>query len=245
MNIGTELLKNIHCKNLSSFGKVFLKGVNNLFEIPEELVKLGMDRIEGYPVEGFVKGKGPKTPSILLIGEAPGENEAIKGVPFIGRAGDELSKSLASIGLTRDDVYMTSAVRSRPYVWREKKERNGERTQRKYNRPPTQSEVIAHAPILDYELKNIVPQIIVTLGNVGLQRLLGKDAKVSLLHGQLLQKNVRHLQSLDSKEFVWSKESYLIIPTYHPASVFYRPSNRDFLEQDWENIGKYLTERKF
>lgn len=216
-----------------------------MFEIPEELIKLGMERIEGYPVEGFVKGKGPKNPSILLIGEAPGENEAIKGIPFIGRAGDELSKSLASIGLTRDDVYMTSAVRSRPYVWREKKGRNGELTQRKYNRPPTQSEVVAHAPILDYELKNIVPQIIVTLGNVGLQRLLGKDAKVSMLHGQLLQQPIRHLQSLDSKEFVWSKESYLLIPTYHPASVFYRPSNRDFLEQDWINIGNYIANSKY
>ncbi|SDN41620.1 DNA polymerase [Psychrobacillus sp. OK028] len=216
-----------------------------MFEIPEELIKLGMERIEGYPVEGFVKGKGPKNPSILLIGEAPGENEAIKGVPFIGRAGDELSKSLASIGLTRDNVYMTSAVRSRPYVWREKRGKNGELTQRKYNRPPTQSEVIAHAPILDFELKNIVPQIIVTLGNVGLQRLLGKEAKVSMLHGQLLEQPIRHLYALDSKEFVWSKESYLLIPTYHPASVFYRPSNRDFLEQDWKNIGKYLAERKF
>ena len=119
--------------------RIFLKGVVHLFEIPEELVQLGMDRIEGHSVEGFVKGKGPKTPAILLIGEAPGENEAIKGIPFIGRAGDELSKSLASIGLTREDVYMTSAVRSRPYVWREKKERNGELTKRKYNRPPTKS----------------------------------------------------------------------------------------------------------
>ena len=243
MNIEIEVLKSIHCKNLSSFGKVFLKGVNNLLEIPEELIKLGMDRMEGHSVEGFVNGKGPIKPSIMLIGEAPGENEAIKGVPFIGRAGDELSKSLASIGLTRDDVYMTSAVRSRPYVWREKKERNGELTQRKYNRPPTQSEVIAHAPILDYELKKVVPHIIVTLGNVGLQRLLGKDAKVSMLHGQLLQQPIQHLKSIDSKEFVWSNESYLLIPTYHPASVFYRPSNRDFLEQDWKSIGEFLKNK--
>lgn len=216
-----------------------------MFELPEELVKLGVERIAGFPVEGFVKGKGPKNPSILLIGEAPGENEAIEGIPFIGRAGNELNKSLASIGLTRADVYMTSAVRSRPYVWREKKSRNGELIQRKYNRPPTQLEVVAHAPILDYELENIVPNIIVTLGNVGLQRLLGKDAKVSMLHGELLHRPIRHLESLDSAEFTWSTESYMIIPTYHPASVFYRPSNRDFLEQDWINIGNYLANRKF
>lgn len=215
-----------------------------MFEIPDELVKLGIERIADFPVEGFVKGKGPKNPSILLIGEAPGENEAIKGVPFIGRAGDELNKSLASIGLTRDDVYMTSAVRSRPYVWREKKTRSGEIEQKKYNRPPTQLEIVAHAPILDYEIKNIVPQIIVTLGNVGLQRLLGKEATVSKLHGKLLHQPIRRLESLDSSTFIWTNESFMIIPTYHPASVFYRPSNRDFLEEDWNNIGKFLADRK-
>ncbi|MBD7946083.1 MULTISPECIES: uracil-DNA glycosylase [Psychrobacillus] len=201
---------------------------------------LCIKRIEGYPVEGFVKGKGPRKPTLMLIGEAPGENEAIQGIPFIGRAGEELKKSLASIGLTREDVYMTSAVRSRPFVWREKKERNGEAVRKKYNRPPTQKEIIAHAPILDYEITNISPLLIVTLGNVGLQRLLGREATVSKLHGQLLQKPVQFLQSLNSSEFVWSTETYTIIPTYHPASVFYRPSNRDFLEEDWIKIGEYI-----
>lgn len=201
---------------------------------------LCIKRIEGHPVEGFVKGKGPRKPTLMLIGEAPGENEAIQGIPFIGRAGEELKKSLASIGLTREDVYMTSAVRSRPFVWREKKERNGEAVRKKYNRPPTQKEIIAHAPILDYEITNISPLLIVTLGNVGLQRLLGRKATVSKLHGQVLQKPVQFLQSLNSSEFVWSTETYTIIPTYHPASVFYRPSNRDFLEEDWMKIGEYI-----
>ena len=212
-----------------------------MFELPEELVILGKKRIEGFPVEGFVKGKGPKKPTIMLIGEAPGENEAIEGVPFIGRAGVELGKSLGSIDLTRDDVYMTSAVRSRPYIWKDKKERNGEMTKRKYNRPPTQQEIIAHAPLLDYELQHLAPTVIVTLGNVGLQRLLGKDARVSVLHGQFIEHEVQHLASLDENKFVWSAEKYMLIPTYHPAAVFYRPSNRDFIEADWLKIGKYIA----
>lgn len=216
-----------------------------MFELTDELVALGMKRIEGCPVEGFVKGRGPLHPAILLIGEAPGENEAIQGLPFIGRAGEELNRSLASIGLTRDDVYMSSAVRSRPYVWKDKKARNGEITQRKYNRPPTQQEILAHAPLLDYELANIKPMIIVTLGNVGLQRLLGKDAKVSKLHGQVLTHPVRQLASLDENEYIWSTESHTLIPTYHPASVFYRPSNRDFLMEDWTKIGRYINSGKF
>ncbi|MFF2753850.1 uracil-DNA glycosylase [Psychrobacillus sp. NPDC058041] len=216
-----------------------------MFELPDQLVKIGMKRIEGFPVEGFVKGKGPKNPAIMLIGEAPGENEAIQGIPFIGRAGDELEKSLKSVDLTRDDVYMTSAVRSRPYMWKEKKMRNGEVIERKYNRQPTQQEIIAHAPLLDYEIKNIAPLVIVTLGNVGLQRLLGKEAKVSNLHGQVLEHAVRHLGSLEEIDYVWSEEKYIIIPTYHPAAVFYRPSNRDFIEEDWMKIGKYISVMKY
>lgn len=215
------------------------------FELPDELVTLGMKRIEGFPVEGFVKGKGPKNPILMLIGEAPGEKEGIQGIPFIGRAGDELKKSLESIGLTRDDVYMTSAVRSRPYIWREKKIRNGETIQKKYNRPPTPKEIIAHAPLLDYEIKNVAPMVIVTLGNVGLQRLLGKEAKVSNLHGKVIKQEVMHLASYVEDEYVWSKEKYIIIPTYHPAAVFYRPSNRDFLKEDWRKIGEYIAASKF
>nr|WP_298467699.1 uracil-DNA glycosylase [uncultured Psychrobacillus sp.] len=216
-----------------------------MFEIPNHLMDICIKRIEGSPVEGFVKGKGPRKPTLMLVGEAPGENEAIQGLPFVGRAGEELKKSLASIGLTREDVYMTSAVRSRPFIWKDKKERNGETVKKKYNRPPTQSEIIAHAPILDFELLNISPVLIVTLGNVGLQRLLGKSATVSKLHGQLLQRPVQILESLNSTQYTWSSETYTIIPTYHPASVFYRPSNREFLEDDWKTIGDYIKTQKF
>ncbi|MEI4770779.1 uracil-DNA glycosylase [Psychrobacillus sp. FJAT-51614] len=212
-----------------------------MFELPDELVKLGMKRIEGFPVEGFVKGRGPKDPTIMLIGEAPGENEAIQGIPFIGRAGNELAKSLNSINLTRDDVYMTSAVRSRPFQWKEKKMRNGEITEKKYNRPPTQQEIIAHAPLLDFELKNISPVVIVTLGNVGLQRLLGKEVRISELHGQIIKHPVQHLASLEESVYKWSKEEYIIMPTYHPAAVFYRPSHREALEKDWIKIGEFIN----
>lgn len=71
-------------------------------------------------------GSGPEQPVLLLIGEAPGEFELVDGIPFIGRAGTELMKSLNSIGLTREDVYMTSAVRSRPYRWGKKKKEMGQ-----------------------------------------------------------------------------------------------------------------------
>jgi uracil-DNA glycosylase len=212
-----------------------------MFRIPESIAQLGKDRIEGFPVEGFIYGEGPRNPELMLIGEAPGEFELVDGIPFIGRAGKELMKSLATIDLSREDVYITSAVRSRPYRWGTKRERDGTLTERKYNRPPTQKEILAHAPVLDYELLTVKPKLIVTLGNVGLQRLLGRDSKVTELHGQLLERPVQYLKELDDTKFNWTNETYTIVPTFHPASIFYRPSHRPSLEADWLEIGRLLS----
>lgn len=213
-----------------------------MFRIPESIADVGKNRIEGFPVEGFVYGQGPKNPKLMLIGEAPGEFELVDGIPFIGRAGKELMKSLATIGLSREDVYITSAVRSRPYRWGTKKNRDGTETKRKYNRPPTQKEIIAHAPMLDYELFNVEPKLIVTLGNVGLQRLIGPSAKVTELHGQLLKRPIQYLDQLEDVKFKWTAESYKVVPTFHPASIFYRPSHRPSLDADWLAIGRMLEE---
>lgn len=215
-----------------------------MFQISESIAELGKQRIEGFPVEGFIYGEGPKKPELMLIGEAPGEFELVDGVPFIGRAGKELMKSLATIGLTREDVYITSAVRSRPYRWGTKRNRDGTTTERKYNRPPTSKEIIAHAPVLDYELVNVEPKLIVTLGNVGLQRLLGKTAKVTQLHGKLLKRPIQYLNELDDTQLCWTENKYMIVPTFHPASIFYRPSHRPSLDADWLEIGRILSELK-
>src|SRR5699024_7149962 len=211
-----------------------------MFRIPESLAQLGIERMGDRPVEGFVYGEGPKNPKIMLVGEAPGEFELVDGIPFIGRAGKELMQSLDSIGLTREDVYITSAVRSRPYRWGQKRARDGTYTERKYNRPPTKTEILAHAPILDYEIDILQPKLIVTLGNVGLQRLIGSDAKVTKLHGQRLQKPIQYLRDLEDEHYHLTDQPFTIIPTFHPASVFYRPSHRPYIEADWQAIGRYL-----
>ncbi|WP_422122150.1 uracil-DNA glycosylase [Planococcus sp. X10-3] len=214
-----------------------------MYKISEELVTLGIARIEGFPVEGFVRGSGPRRPAIMLVGEAPGENELETGIPFTGRAGRELMQSLASVGLSREDVYITSAVRSRPYKWGAKKKRNGDTEDRKYNRPPTKREIIAHAPILDTEIRDIKPPLIVTLGNVGLQRLIGPQAKVTEMHGVLLETPILMWEEAAGK-FVESAEVYHILPTFHPASVFYNPPVRALKEADWRKLGDLLKLQK-
>lgn len=214
-----------------------------MYKISDELVNLGIARIEGFPVEGFVRGSGPLQPAVMLVGEAPGENELETGLPFTGRAGKELMLSLESVGLSRDDVYITSAVRSRPYKWGTKKKRNGDTEERKYNRAPTKGEIIAHAPILDAEIQDIQPPLIVTLGNVGLQRLIGKQAKVTELHGVLLETPILIWDETAGK-FKESEESYHVFPTFHPASVFYNPPVRSLKEDDWRKLGEILKLKK-
>lgn len=214
-----------------------------MYKISDELVELGLSRIEGFPVEGFVRGSGPRRPALMLVGEAPGENELETGIPFTGRAGKELIQSLASVGLSREDVYITSAVRSRPYKWGTKRKRNGETEERKYNRAPSKLEIIAHAPILDTEIRDIQPPLIVTLGNVGLQRLIGSQAKVTALHGVLMETPILIWEE-DEGKFVESEEVYHIFPTFHPASVFYNPPVRALKEEDWRKLGDLLKMQK-
>lgn len=199
-------------------------------QIPEELAKLAQKRMEGNNVEGFVYGSGPEKPKLMLVGEAPGETEVETGIPFCGRAGQKLMDFLEGLGLTREDVYITSAVRSRPYVWKEKTNRKGMLEKRKYNRPPTAKEIVAHAPVLDYELKHVEAPIIVTLGNIGLQRLLGKKVKITDVHGQFLKQSVQCLN--DDDHFGWTNKEYLLFPTFHPASVFYNPKLREDVAHD-------------
>ena len=152
-------------------------------------------------------------------------------------------QSLASVGLSRDDVYITSAVRSRPYKWGTKRKRNGETEERKYNRAPSKAQIIAHAQILDAEIRDINPPLIVTLGNVGLQRLVGSQAKVTALHGILMETPILRWVEEEGR-FVESEEIYHIFPTFHPASVFYNPPVRALKEGDWRKIGDLLKIQK-
>lgn len=211
-----------------------------MMEYPDYLVKSVKERSAAYQLEGFLSGQGPKNPKLMLVGEAPGETEIHNGIPFSGRAGKHLMEFLERIRITRGDVYITSAVRSRPYKWREKRDRNGEVIQKKYNRTPNQREILAHAPLLDYELEQIQAPIIVTLGNIALKRLVGIDKKITDIHGQLLKRPVRKLKDKDSTEFTWTEKEYNIFPTFHPASIFYNRSLLELIYEDLEKLKRYI-----
>ncbi|KRM03600.1 uracil-DNA glycosylase [Lactobacillus kitasatonis] len=212
---------------------------------PQELIDEVKKRSAGMRLEGINSGSGPKHPKLMIIGEAPGRNEIVNNIPFSGDAGKELNKSLAQIGLTRDDVYITSAVRSRPYAIKKVFSKRENKEVTKYpNRKPTKKEVLAHAPFLDYEMDYAQPKLIVALGNTGLERLLGPGHKISEEHGKVIENTPILRLNRQKDGYVWSKQKYTIFPEYHPAAVFYNRKLSDDIIKDWNIIKPYLEKEK-
>lgn len=155
--------------------------------LPPDLIKRGWQTLHDN-VEGLVPGNGSLTPRFILVGEAPGETEVTTHKPFTGRAGVELDKSLSTLGVTREEVFITSAYRSRPFrIVTKTAKRTGQTYQKKDNRPPTQHELISQAFLIDYELAHLPTDLILTIGNVGLKRLLGPKYRVGDVHGQFFR----------------------------------------------------------
>ena len=204
---------------------------------PDRLLEEVQKRSQGMKLEGINFGAGPVHPKLMIVGEAPGREEIESHIPFHGASGKELMKSLASIGLTRQDVYITSAVRSRPYSIKKVFSKKENKEVIKYpNRKPTKKEILAHAPLLDYEINYAKPKIIVTVGTTALTRLLGNKYEISQVHGKII-KDTHILELNDKKDgYIWSKEKYIIVPQYHPAAVFYNRKLTETIAQDWLNI---------
>ena len=209
-------------------------------EYPEKLVKAVAARSTGFQLEGFVAGAGPLNPTLMLVGEAPGKNELVDQIPFSGAAGKELLAVMATIGLTRENTYITSAVRSRPFKIVNRLNKKSQTEETVYpNRTPTKKEVLAHAPILDYELQTVQPKLIATLGNIGLQRLLGNHYTITKNHGQLYIGPILELNAAGDG-YVFSKKEYRVYPLYHPAAIFYNRKLADTIQRDWQNLGTLL-----
>ncbi|MGI6183974.1 MAG: uracil-DNA glycosylase [Candidatus Fimadaptatus sp.] len=159
----------------------------------------------------LVYGEGPLRPELMLIGEAPGEQEALAGRPFVGKAGRNLDEMLEKCGLTRAQIYIGNAVKFRPV----KQSRAG----RTVNRPPTQEEIGLFRPWLLREIDIVRPALIATLGNVPLRALTGRALTVGQEHGRLLVEG-----------------GMRIFPMYHPASMIYNPSLKAVFEEDLRTL---------
>ncbi len=116
----------------------------------------------------IVFGTGAPDAKLVFVGEGPGREEDLQGLPFVGDAGRLLTKIIQAIQLTRDDVYITNVVKCRPPG----------------NRNPAPDEISACEPFLIKQLETIRPKLICALGNFAAQTLLKTDRKISSLRGR-------------------------------------------------------------
>jgi len=182
--------------------------VKNVEKYKQELRALIAGVMPGRE-NALVFGEGPKKPRLMLIGEAPGEQESLMGRPFVGKAGKNLDRFLELAGLAREEIYISNAVKLRPT----KTGKSG----RVSNRPPTRDEVALFRPWLLREIEEVAPRAIATLGNVPLQALSGSKATIGAVHGQ----------------WVTAQEGKLtLFALYHPASLIYNRSLEPVYEAD-------------
>lgn len=153
-----------------------------------------------------VVGEGDPQADVVFIGEAPGKQEALTGRPFIGRSGKLLRSLIREAGLSEQDVYITSPVKYLP------------------DRGTPSPSDIKHGKIhLDKQLEVIDPKIIVLLGNVAVQGVLGEKIPVKSRHGEFIERNGR---------------KYMV--TLHPAAGIRFPPLKELIMQDFKKLAEIL-----
>jgi uracil-DNA glycosylase family 4 len=161
----------------------------------------------------LVFGDGNPDADVVFIGEAPGKNEDLQGIPFIGAAGKFLNEMLEMISLRREDIYITNIVKYRPPD----------------NRDPLPEEKKAFLPYLQAQLEIIQPKVVVTLGRHSTNCFL-PDLQISKIHGE--PKHIR----ISMKQASDDTLELLILPLYHPAAALYNGSMRQTLIDDFAQI---------
>ncbi|MBR4067599.1 MAG: uracil-DNA glycosylase [Clostridia bacterium] len=177
------------------------------------------DSLSAARVPPLVFGEGlHHRPVLMLIGEAPGEQETLQGRPFVGKAGKNLTAFLETVGLDRAQLYVSNVVKIRPT----KVSAAG----RIVNRPPSREEKELHTPWLMREIALVRPDALVTLGNVALQAFV--QDTVGNRHGKWMRAVVSPPQG----------EAFTLplYPLYHPASVIYNRSLSQVYQQDLETL---------
>ncbi len=146
----------------------------------------------------IVNGVGDPDADLLFVGEAPGAQEDREGEPFVGRSGDVLTDALRDRGLAREDVRITNCVRCRPPE----------------NRDPHVEELENCRPYLESEVDRVDPDLIVTLGKVPSEHLLGRSVAVTKAAG-----TVHDVRIADA--------SRRLLVCVHPAATLYDPNQRE------------------
>ncbi|WP_157463182.1 uracil-DNA glycosylase [Caldisphaera lagunensis] len=162
-----------------------------------------------------VLGNGNINTKIMLIGEAPGRNEDLEGIPFVGLAGKLLDSLLNENNIKRDEVYITNVVKCRP----------------PNNRTPNKEEVSSCLPYLIEEINIVKPELILTLG-----RTAGEAISIIFNYEwEGLEKERKKI-----REVMFNGTKIKILSTYHPAAALYKPELKELLRDDIKTASKII-----
>ena len=163
--------------------------------------------------KNLVFSDGNPSSKVMIVGEGPGANEDIEGLPFVGRAGQLLDKMLQAINLDRTKVYITNVVNYRPPE----------------NRKPTEEEILRYLPFLVKHIEIIKPKILVLLGSTALNSILGSEKVISKARGIWVTKQIGS----------WKTN---VIASFHPAYLMRQPDQKKHSWVDLKMIKKKLED---
>ena len=154
-----------------------------------------------------VFGAGNPAAELMFVGEGPGADEDRQGLPFVGAAGELLTRIIQAIEMTRDEVYIANVVKCRPPG----------------NRDPQPDEVAACRGYLEKQIGLVRPRVLVALGKVAAQTLLGNDSPIGRIRGQWFQ-----VQGIPT------------MVTYHPAALLRNPALKRPTWEDLQQVRDFL-----
>ena len=162
--------------------------------------------------QNVVFGVGNEHADIMCIGEGPGGDEDRLGEPFVGKAGQLMNKAFDIVGIKREDIYIANVVKCRP----------------PNNRDPEEDEIKACMDYLRNQVMIIKPKIIVLLGRIALQNILGKEYKITQARGKWIE-----------------KKGIMYLPTWHPAALLRDETKKIEFLKDLKELVNYNLNSKY
>ncbi len=176
-----------------------------------------MERFDGCSLKAtatrLVFADGNPEARIMFVGEAPGRDEDIEGLPFVGRSGKLLDRMIGAIGLDRTKAYIANVIPWRPPG----------------NRTPTPQETLVCLPFIQRQIELVDPDVLVTLGNPSTQTLLGTREGIMRTRGRWF-------------DYDTGKRVIRALPTFHPAYLLRSPAYKRLAWQDLLAIAKVLRQ---
>lgn len=179
-------------------------------------------------MQDFVLGYGPQPAKVMIVGEAPGKQEAIQGRPFVGISGAEQRIYAERHGWPDlDTVYMT----------------NVSKTYNEGNPDPTPEEIARWAPVLRAEIQETQPEVIVAVGRYAMRHFLGSRATLPACHG-LVHFGGEWATDEEQSRLAgnWPNQGVPVVSVYHPASGLHMSTNRQYIDLGYKLVGEIIRD---